>query len=90
MWIVSKMMTSSRAIESFWETGRALFGGSREVDPDAEKRLQRLASRRLDVLENWLQENGRLRRAQLMRTPWDGKVRDGTPRVNLRLHVNQK
>jgi hypothetical protein len=76
--------------ESLWETGRVLFGGSREFDLETQQRLQHLASKRLDVVQAWLQERDLLSAEQLVRTRWDGKVRDGIPRVNLRLRMREK
>jgi hypothetical protein len=69
--------------------GRAIFGGSRELDPEVEKQARRLAEERLDSVEGWVVANTSLSRDRIVRKHWEGRAHDGDPGVMLRMQLRE-
>jgi hypothetical protein len=64
---------------------QSLTGRGPEIDTGAREQLTALANRRLDDVARQLREESGLAPDRIIRTPWQGEVRDGVPRVLLRL-----
>jgi hypothetical protein len=78
------------ALDTFKAVGRTLFGGKKASTDDARARLMPLANRRAAAVENYLVGSCRFPRDRIVKTAWDGKVADGSPRVLLRLKGAKK
>jgi len=65
--------------------GRAIFGGSRSVDVGEHGRAAELARKRVDAMARFLEKNTALGRERIIAGEWDGRVREGRPRVVMRM-----
>jgi len=81
---------NSGALDSVKAVGRTLFGGKKASTDETRVRLTPLAASRAAAVEKYLVEECGFPRDRIIKTAWDGRVSDGTPRVLLRLKGKKK
>jgi hypothetical protein len=77
-------------LDTIVAVGRTLFGGGRALDAERRERVDELVQLRLDAVASHLRDEAKLPASRVALGTWDGKVRDGTPRVLLRIQVRTR
>jgi len=77
-------------LKNIASAAKAVFGGSRKLDDEAQERVAALAQARLDAVERHLCEKAGLAPERIVRKPWKGRINEGIPRVLLRLQLKAK
>jgi len=79
----------SDLLNTLGETGRAIFGGSRELESEVEKSARKLAEERLESVEEWVVRHTALSRDRIVRVEWEGRAHEGDAGVVLRMQVGE-